>query len=74
MADGESVRMTINFPPQTTARLKRLKEYLEATSFVAVIRVALWLLETCVNVVRDGGTIVSIDKEGKQRTIAIPAP
>lgn len=74
MADGESIRMTINFPPQTASRLKRLKEYLESTSYIDVIRKALMLLEVCIEVIKEGGTVVKIDKDGKQTAIGIPAP
>ena len=74
MADEKRIRMTVDFPPQTTARLQRLKEYLESTSYIDVIRKALMLLEICVEVIKEGGRIVKIDKAGKQTEILRPSP
>lgn len=76
MADEKKIRirMTVDFPPESAARLRRLKEYLEATSYIDVIRKALMLLEVCVGVIREGGSIVKIDKNGKQTGIGVPTP
>ena len=75
MADEKiRIRITVDFPPESAARLRRLKDYLEATSYVDVIRKALMLLEVCIEVSRAGGTIVKIDKNGKQTGIGVPSP
>lgn len=74
MADEKRIRMTVDFPPQSAARLQRLKGYLEATSYIDVIRKALMLLEVCVKVIREGGKIIKEDKDGKQTYLEIPGP
>ncbi len=66
--EDERLRMTVDFPPATTRRLRMLKEKLEAPSYVDVLRTALRLLEVAVEAKQDGGDVVVI-KDGKERSI-----
>jgi hypothetical protein len=54
---NDRIRMTVDFPPTTSKRLKDLKDILEAPSHIDVLRRALAFYEEAVKAKKDGGRI-----------------
>lgn len=69
---SKRLRMTIDLPPSTSSRLRRLKETLEETSFVAVLRRAVHFLYVCIRAVKDGGKVVIRSPDGTDTELDVP--
>jgi hypothetical protein len=68
----ERIRMTVDFPPAATRRLKYLKDKLEAPSYIDVLRNALKLYEKTVNTLEEGGRVTIVDETGDQVPLDVP--
>ena len=62
----DRIRMTVDFPPTTSERLEWLKEELEASSYIDVLRRALGFYELAVRARKNGGRVL-IEEPGKDR-------
>ena len=64
--DGTNLRITVDFPPQSSERLRRLKEELESPSYVDVLRRALLIYDAAIHAQTHGGRVFFTDKDGKE--------
>jgi len=67
----ETTRVQIELPNKAMTRLKELKEFTEAGSYVEVIKQAISLYERMIKLSEAGSTIIVTDKAGGKKQLEI---
>ncbi len=63
-------RIQMDLPPRAVDRLHRLQERTDATSYGETVRRAMWLHETVLDMINDGGRLL-VEKDGKITPITL---
>ncbi len=67
----ESVRLNLEISPQVRDRLERLRDDTEAESLTEVIRRALTVYETLINISGQSLEVIIRDKDGEERPLIL---
>jgi hypothetical protein len=68
---GKTVRLNLLLPQQSAARLERLKELTEASSYTEVIRNAIRVYEAIIQEYEKGNKVQFVDKDNRPLGVSV---